>query len=840
MIKPIKLLTLFFLLVLANTTFAQDKLSSKEEKKILEQAEFYYYDEDYQSYPKALDYFLQLENNSPNDPYYMLMVGICYTHFYDKKQEALDKLLKVKKLNPDFNEVNFYLARAYAINNDFDKAISTYELYLKDEDLDDDKKSEARQNIIYCQNAKSFIKDSVEVDIVNIGSPINTPDYEYVPIISPDETVMIYTYRGVKSKGGKMDKTGKPDEDGSYYEDVFISTKVNDSWSNPEGIAENINTNGHDASIALSVDGSQLFIYKSSKKDKGDIYVSKLEGSEWSRPDKIPGEVNSDDSWEGSASLTGDGKTLYFASNREGGLGGRDIYSATLNENNEWSNIQNLGPTINTQFDDDSPFIHPDGRTMYFSSKGHNSMGGYDIFYTYREDDGWDKPSNIGFPVNTVDDDRFYVLSADGKTGYYSTSGRSKDGKHDIYTVHPGHFGKKPILALVVGVVAANDIPVEADITVTDETNNEVYGEYNSNQDNGKYMLALTPGKKYKIAIEVEGYQPKVDYLDIESLQTYVRVEHDFKLYSKDKIENVAVANEEKLQEKLDKQISKYKGEGGTLVAENDSTEELSLHEHLTGSDTTKTNLIDDLGAVDLENEDVLALENDSTLKDAAGETITGLNFKVEIAAVQDTNDFALAHLEKYGKITAKTYPDGLTRYTFGPFSTLEEAEAFRTMLIAKEQESKDAFITVFVFGQRKTLEEYQQEQPCTQELKDFSWFVGKDLNDKTVYNKLIDMGGSSCADGLEFKVQIAAYRFPKNYKWNHLKQFGNPVILDYPDGITRFTQGSFTTIAEAEKLRQQIIKAGQKDAWITAFIDGKRMLLEELIAKNFFGKTIN
>ncbi len=270
--------------------------------------------------------------------------------------------------------------------------------------------------------------------------------------------------------------------------------------------------------------------------------------------------------------------------------------------------------------------------------------------------------------------------------------------------------------------------------------------------------------------------------------------------------------------------------------------EQISMHQEV-----TKTDSINNFKRkIELENKAKNLAENgevelgDTTLINAAEKTITGLTFKVEIGAVENEADFKLGYLEKYGKITAKTYSDGLTRYTFGPFNTLEEAENFRKMLVEKEKASEEAFVTVFVFGQRKTLEEYQKD-PCANDFFiDFSEFIGKDLNDTSVYNKLIRMGGNSCANGLEFKVQIAAYRFPKNYKWNHLKQYGEPKIVDYPDGITRFTQGSFNTLSEAESLRKKIIKSGQKDAWITPFYNGKRMLLEELIKVNFYGRSVN
>lgn len=951
------------IILLTNIAFSQDKLSKSEETKKLDQAERYFEDEEAKNYSKALVLFEELLANKPSDPYYQLMVGICELNFLDKRADALVKLLKVSESNPEFKEIDFYLARAYAVNHKFDKAIEMYQKYLSSTDLEDEQKSITRQNIIYCQNAKEYIKDSVSVEIVNIGPPINTKNSEYVPVITPDESMLIYTYRGERSKGGLLDAKGKPDNAGHYYEDIMVSYKMGDEWLYPESIDDNINTNGHNASIAISVDGQDLFIYYQDKKTSGDIYISHLEGENWTKPVPLEGDVNSE-AWEGSASLTSDGKILYFVSSREGGFGGRDIYSAKLQPDGSWREVENLGPTINTKFDDDAPFIHPDMKTMYFSSKGHNSMGGYDIFYTYLTSQGWDEPGNVGYPINTIDDDRYYVLSADGKTGYYSTAGRSKEGTHDIFVVSPGHFGKRPILALIVGVVRANGKPVDADITVTNQNTNEE-NKFESNSTTGKYMLALTPGSKYKIAIEVEGMETKIDYIDVESVETYVEVEHDFKLYSKDNVEGVAVADDlDPLQGKIDNQIEKYRREStpegydamvynkvlkekggieevgveyfldlndasiagidltgfpirkktladGTVediigpfksflaaeVARQDLIEkdpilakievkvdnngveqtikeryaedykrsfdkETSIHDQLTTDESDNENNKDENikdEAIDLVGNDNVDLKTTDDLEGADSKVVTGLKFKVEIGAVQNPEDFKLGHLEKYGKITAKLYKDGTTRYTFGPFTTLVEAENFRQMLIEKEKESQDAFVTVFVFGQRKKVADIPEKQreelgivtpkepeviskkdPCGNDVIDFSFFVGKDLNDKSIYNKLIKTGGSSCAEGLEFKVQIAAYRFPKNYKWDHLKQYGAPVIVDYPDGITRFTQGSYNTMGEAEVLRQQIIKSGQKDAWITPFYDGKRMLLEELIKVNFYGRSVN
>jgi tetratricopeptide (TPR) repeat protein len=324
-----KYITALLLIILSiGSAFSQDApLKGNKEKQMLENAEYYYSDEEGENFPKALILFEKLLKNKPNDLYYKLMVGICYTHFKNRKKEALESLLEVKAANPDFNEVNFYLGRAYAVNNRFDDAIAIYQEYIAAEGVSDDQKATARQNIIYCENAKVYTLDSLKVEIENLGSPINTDYSEYVPVITPDESMLIYTYSGDRSKGGLMDPSGKPDSDGQFYEDIMVSYKLGDDWLEPESIDDNINTVGHDASVALSVDGQSLFLYKQTKKDRGDIYLSKLEGDDWSKPQRLKGEVNTD-AWEGSATLTSDGKILYFSSAREGGFGGRDIYSA--------------------------------------------------------------------------------------------------------------------------------------------------------------------------------------------------------------------------------------------------------------------------------------------------------------------------------------------------------------------------------------------------------------------------------------------------------------------------------------------------------------------------------
>ena len=181
--------------------------------------------------------------------------------------------------------------------------------------------------------------------------------------------------------------------------------------------------------------------------------------------------------------------------NRES-FGERDLYVTKKTASGDWGEPVNLGPKINTPYNDDAPFLHADGKTLFFSSEGHNSMGGYDIFYTTITDVGFTDPVNLGYPVNTTEDDIYYVISADGERGYYASNRKGGFGQQDIYVASPGFRGEKPVLALVVGYVKKDDKPVDATITVSDSATGENKGTFHSNSATGKYIIALTPGSK--------------------------------------------------------------------------------------------------------------------------------------------------------------------------------------------------------------------------------------------------------------------------------------------------------------------------------------------------------
>ncbi len=456
------------------------------------------------------------------------------------------------------------MAKAYAVNYDFDRAVNLFNMFLVNAtEEDESQKALAEQMIHNCKNAKEILADTINENVVeNIKYPVNSQYSEYVPVISADESVMIFTYRGVKSKGADEIELSMGSE--AYFEDVFISYKEKGEWTEPKSIGDNINTKEHDAPIGLSVDGQTLFIYKDDG-GKSDIYVSRLVGANWTKPQKLTGDVNHNKSWEGSCSLSANGKVLYFTSDREGGFGGRDIYKAELQADGSWENVQNLGPKINTAYNDDDPFIHPDNITLFFSSQGHTSIGGYDIFSTVSDGyGGFDAPKNLGFPINTIDDNRFFVLAADGKTGYYSGGGENSIGEQDIFKIITGKIDK-PVLALLLGKVYFNDIPTGSVMHLYKQVEGELEGSFVSNSESGKYVMALTPGI-YEIEVALESGETVMDSVRLDEIKEYVVLHKDFRIYSDS---NLIVENDPTLEALLAAELKKEGKTIDTLFTDN-------------------------------------------------------------------------------------------------------------------------------------------------------------------------------------------------------------------------------------------------------------------------------
>jgi hypothetical protein len=954
------LVLISLVLVVQSAEAQKKKRPSKSQQDLLGNGEYYFDDG---QFARAIPYFSKLAETDSTNAYYHYKMGICYLNKSDEKERSITELELAHKMNPSLQDITFYLGRAYHLNNKFDEAIDLFNRYLSQNPSAAMKKM-ASHYIEYCQNGKILIQNPIDAEIVNVGSPVNSAAAEYAPVISSDESTLIFTYRGERSKGGLMDETFKADPEGDYYEDIMISQRIGSSWLTPEPIGDNINTIGNDASIALSADGQTLFTFKSTLKDKGDIFKSTLKGADWTVPVRLGPNINSNNSWEGSCSISSDGQLLYFASDRKGGFGGRDIYVSKHQDDGDWGPATNLGPAINTEYDEDAPFIHPDGIDLFFSSKGHNSMGGYDIMYSTKTGDTWSEPINLGYPLNTTEDERYYVLTASGEYGYFSTDRKGTLGDQDIYTVTPGFQGERPILALVIGTVTANDKPADATIRVTNTTTNKEQGVYNSNTASGKFLIALTPGNEYKVAIEVEGMQPHIEYVNVKTMETFVQVKDNVKLYSAEyaKEHKTALAdttggalqaminqqmvvhqtemNFDQYEAKIYRELLKVHGEDIhdsveynveygrfqcpkefdptkfaslglvqskldfaknmiyftgpfktlleaellrqkalkidpklklTAVTVNDKASRKTIQRFYASEYKRKDYIIPADTKLQLCEENRLpagasVVDMKTMVKDHGNFEADGLNYRLELGVVENEKDFNIAAFEKYGKVDAKKYPDGKIHYSMGPFKSLKAAADFKDSLVAKEAVAAKSIIMVFEFGKPKTVQAYFETHdtkadtthqaktdttnhtpiaaiPCDSvNAVSFAWFVGKDLNDKEIYGKLIAAAAHICPENLSFTVQIGAYRHPQNFKHKNLSSLEPPPakVTPYADGITRFTMREFKTIDQAEAFRQTAIKLGTKDAWITASYKGERKLLQECIANNFWAKVIN
>jgi outer membrane protein OmpA-like peptidoglycan-associated protein len=298
--------------------------------------------------------------------------------------------------------------------------------------------------------------------------------------------------------------------DNEPYEDIYYSTKnVSGEWSEPWMAVTTVNSIYHEATSALTPDGQKLFFYRTTQKEKpGKIFVSKLDGKVWSEPISLNKIINTNDVIT-SVSITPDEQTLYFVSNKSGSKGGKDIYVTHKDANGVWQEAVNIGEQVNTEYDEESPFIHPDGKTLFFSSQGHNSMGGYDVFKTVFDGEKWSEPENMGYPLNTVEDDLHFVLSANGNNAYYTSTGKDSYGKEDIYQII---MPKTNIpLTMIRGTILCADSlkPLDVNIKLKNvETGEFVRHVYKPNPETGKYLIILPPGKIYDMVITTHGYLP--------------------------------------------------------------------------------------------------------------------------------------------------------------------------------------------------------------------------------------------------------------------------------------------------------------------------------------------
>ncbi|MBA3705041.1 MAG: PD40 domain-containing protein [Bacteroidetes bacterium] len=367
--------------------------------------------------------------------------------------------------------------------------------------------------------------DSVKIIITNIGKAINSPFSDFAPVISADGSELFFTSRRSVSE-----------KNWESMEHIYTSTydRKKKTWTPAKILSEVVNVpNRNNSAIAISNDGQRMLLYRDDQNGNGDIYESQLQGTQWTEPVRLPEPVNSD-VHESSASISPDGRTIYFVSEREGGEGGRDIWYCTQDAAGKWGKAINIGEPINTKDDEEGVFIHPDGKTIYFSSKGRFTHGGYDIFQSVLQNGKWTEPDNMGVPINTTADDLFFVIDAKGTTGYYTSSMEGGIGDKDIYeiTFTPIKKKKGPKLILLKGIISdeLSAKPLESSIEIIDNEKNQVLSTILSNSATGKYLISLPAGKNYGISVKAKGYLFHSENFNVLDTASYTEVNKDIQL----------------------------------------------------------------------------------------------------------------------------------------------------------------------------------------------------------------------------------------------------------------------------------------------------------------------
>lgn len=487
--------------------FAQDK-------KALADAEQYF---STRSYDVALPKFLAAIQAGEKDPLVHYKTAVCY-----QKSPETDEQIKsipyyeyaLKNGTGMPNSLFYDLGTIYLKDENIQKAMENFSKF-KEVSSKADKKlmAQADEAMQTCHNALALMSVPRNFKVTHFNSIINTKFTEYNPVVSADESAMAFT--------ALRPNTGKTRTGDKFIEEIYITYNNSGAWSEPKVIPI-----AHDYNVGtagISADGQKMLIFMGGATDPGSLFQIVKAGDVWAKPSLITPSINTPKYLESTASITPDGKTIYFASDRLGGQGGLDIYKTTMGANGTWSSPVNLGNSVNTKANEDAPFIHPDQKTLFFTSDGHNTMGGRDIFVTRMNDAKWTSPENMGYPVNTTVNDNYFTLIADGTRAYFSSDRKGGMGGQDIYYIDlPAESANIP-LTMIKGKIlnAETGKPLPTKIYLIDnETDKKLDFVYDPDPVTGNYLIILPPSKNYDMVIESEGFLPYTLNINVPN-QTY-------------------------------------------------------------------------------------------------------------------------------------------------------------------------------------------------------------------------------------------------------------------------------------------------------------------------------
>lgn len=504
---------LFSPIFLLPLLFFSASLSAQDVDKLLFSADKYF---EIRNYEQAKPLYLQAIESGEGDPKTYYRLAECFKASYEISEQVksipyFEKALEGGKDNlPD--QIYFDLGNMYHLNEQIEKAVASYEQYKSLVNGNKRELTKVDRAIEMANNARLFMSSPRDIEIFNFGQVINSEYTEYNPVVSADESVLAFT--------ALRPNNGKTRSNEEFIEQVYISYNTSGTWTQPKPIE--IISDYNVGTAGLSADGQRMMVFIGGAQGTGNLYEITKSGEEWSQPTSLSNKINSRH-LETTASVTPDGKTIYFASSRPDGYGGLDIYKSEKLESGEWGPPVNLGPKINTKYNEDAPFIHPDQWTLFFTSDGHNSMGGRDIFVTRLFNDQWTEPENMGYPINTTANDNYFNLTADGRKGYFSSDRKGGNGGQDIYSLEMPEEEANIPLTMVKGRILDGETmkAIPTTIYVIDnESGKKLDFVYQPDPKNGNYLIILPPAKNYDMIIESEGFLPYTLNINVPG-QTY-------------------------------------------------------------------------------------------------------------------------------------------------------------------------------------------------------------------------------------------------------------------------------------------------------------------------------
>lgn len=498
---------------------AQAALGQNIEKKVYDADKYF----KIRNYKEALSLYLEAIEAGVADPMVYYRTAVSYQNMFEINDQVKAIPYFEKAIATGIDQlptrVYFDLAEAYHKNEDIEKAIEYYGKYKSTVKGNQVELAAVDRALEVANNALIMMSSPKNIQIRNFGQIVNSQYTEYNPVVSADESVMAFT--------ALRPNTGKTRTGDKFIEEVYISYNTSGNWSQPTPIK--IASDFNVGTAGISADGQKMLIFIGGGGGTGNLYSIDKSGTQWSNPVTMGNKINSR-SLETTASITPDGKTLYFASNRAGGYGGLDIYKSVKNEAGEWGEPVNIGPEVNTKYNEDAPFIHPDQWTLFFTSDGHNTIGGRDIFVTRLFNSKWTEPENMGYPINTTANDNYFTLTADGRKGYFSSDRKGGQGGQDIYSIDMPEEEANIPLTMIKGRILDGETnePMPTTIYVIDvESGKKLDFVYQPDPKTGNYLIILPPSKNYDMIIESEGFLPYTLNINIPG-QTYF-----YELYQK-------------------------------------------------------------------------------------------------------------------------------------------------------------------------------------------------------------------------------------------------------------------------------------------------------------------